>query len=614
MSVRIQLDDPYGFYTNLDFISGKIILSLTSDESVSAVIVKVEGESRTALLRPMNVPNPQLYAQRNRREAIATENHKILYKVLQIFPTTAQGFGTSQAYTLRSGQHVYPFRIKIPFNNGCADPQQIGPGLGGFGLGGLQQMQYRHVKSTLPPSLTGFPGEAEIRYYVKVTVQRPSLFKENRRSAIGFRFMPIEPPRPPKTANESFARRPFQFTADLGAYPKKTSMFTKKATPLSDTPPQGEVDARLPSPAILTCNEPLPLRLIVRKLNESPEQVFLVSLQVQLFGQTEVRAQDVARTETSTWVLISLSGLSVPVGKPTDAVRTETVIDSSPWERVPLPNTVAPSFGTCNLARNYELEVRVGLGYGVPGEIHVEIFSGIHPPAALLDAIASQPVSSSARPAVPARPQDPAYPSQVGTPGAPAIDDVPPSYEDAMAENLTPAVGPRREYSGVTDVNAPPMDEKGAAPKYPTTQGNPGPGPESQGDRGPDTGEQVVRPTYSQSYLFYIPTASLSYLGSTLPLRPLWSRTKLMTGLRLQVHILDLPLPLLSSMMPAHRHSHPSHKNGVMSTDTTLHHSAEESDEHSVGDREEGEEVFAEEERGAGGGNVWKGVNAAGHW
>ncbi|CAL3972765.1 hypothetical protein PZA11_004202 [Diplocarpon coronariae] len=496
MSVRIQLDDPYGFYTNLDFISGKIILSLTSDESVSAVIVKVEGESRTALLRPMNVPNPQLYAQRNRREAIATENHKILYKVLQIFPTTAQGFGTSQAYTLRSGQHVYPFRIKIPFNNGCADPQQIGPGLGGFGLGGLQQMQYRHVKSTLPPSLTGFPGEAEIRYYVKVTVQRPSLFKENRRSAIGFRFMPIEPPRPPKTANESFARRPFQFTADLGAYPKKTSMFTKKATPLSDTPPQGEVDARLPSPAILTCNEPLPLRLIVRKLNESPEQVFLVSLQVQLFGQTEVRAQDVARTETSTWVLISLSGLSVPVGKPTDAVRTETVIDSSPWERVPLPNTVAPSFGTCNLARNYELEVRVGLGYGVPGEIHpqtvilplrfqVEIFSGIHPPAALLDAIASQPVSSSARPAVPARPQDPAYPSQVGTPGAPAIDDVPPSYEDAMAENLTPAVGPRREYSGVTDVNAPPMDEKGAAPKYPTTQGNPGPGPESQGDRGP---------------------------------------------------------------------------------------------------------------------------------
>lgn len=40
----------------------------------------------------------------------------------------------------------------------------------------------KHVKKTLPPSLNGFPGEAEIRYFVKVTVQRPSFFKENFRA------------------------------------------------------------------------------------------------------------------------------------------------------------------------------------------------------------------------------------------------------------------------------------------------------------------------------------------------------------------------------------------------------------------------------------------------
>ena len=39
-----------------------------------------------------------------------------------------------------------------------------------------------HVKQTLPPSLSGFPGEAEIRYYVKVTVNRPQFFKENPRA------------------------------------------------------------------------------------------------------------------------------------------------------------------------------------------------------------------------------------------------------------------------------------------------------------------------------------------------------------------------------------------------------------------------------------------------
>lgn len=232
-------------------------------------------------------------------------------------------------------------------------------------------MQYRHVKRTLPPSITGFPGEAEIRYYIKVTVQRPSLFKENRRSAIGFKFLPIEPPRPPKTQNEVYARRPYEFKAGLGGYSKKSAMFKKKPTQLSDTAPKGEIDARLPSPAILTCNEAIPLRIIARKLNESAEHVFLTSLQIHLFGFTEVRAQDVGRTETSNWVLLSTNGLSIPISGPTDELRKETVMDSGLWDRIPLPNTVAPSFHTCNLTRRYELEVRVGLGYGVPGEIQV---------------------------------------------------------------------------------------------------------------------------------------------------------------------------------------------------------------------------------------------------
>lgn len=39
----------------------------------------------------------------------------------------------------------------------------------------------RHVKKTLPPSLSGFPGEADIKYYVKVTVIRPEFYRENIR-------------------------------------------------------------------------------------------------------------------------------------------------------------------------------------------------------------------------------------------------------------------------------------------------------------------------------------------------------------------------------------------------------------------------------------------------
>lgn len=115
----------------------------------------------------------------------------------------------------------------------------------------------------------------------------------------------------------------------------------------------------------------------------------------------------------------------------------------------------------------------------MPLRFQVEIYSGITPPAALLDAMATHPQTVPPRPTAPtnAPTYDPAYPPQLGTAGAPAEDEAPPSYEDAMADDIVPVDGPRREYSGVTDVNAPNMDEKTAAPKYSAQQGNPGPGP-----------------------------------------------------------------------------------------------------------------------------------------
>lgn len=45
----------------------------------------------------------------------------------------------------------------------------------------------RHVKKTLPPSLSGFPGMADIKYFVKATIIRPQFYKENIR-AVGVLF------------------------------------------------------------------------------------------------------------------------------------------------------------------------------------------------------------------------------------------------------------------------------------------------------------------------------------------------------------------------------------------------------------------------------------------
>ncbi len=72
MSVRIQLDRPYAHFTNLDYITGRVIFSLTTDETISGVIVKLEGESRTRLAGPRSVYNDR--PDRNKTEI---EVHKV---------------------------------------------------------------------------------------------------------------------------------------------------------------------------------------------------------------------------------------------------------------------------------------------------------------------------------------------------------------------------------------------------------------------------------------------------------------------------------------------------------------------------------------------------------
>jgi hypothetical protein len=81
---------------------------------------------------------------------------------------------------------------------------------------------------------------------------------------------------------------------------------------------------------------------------------------------------------------------------------------------------------------------------------------------ALLDAMAARPAAAGSK-QEPSPTYDPAYPPQLTTTSAPE-DDALPSYEDALAENISPIEGPRRDYSSVTDANATSMGED--APQY----------------------------------------------------------------------------------------------------------------------------------------------------
>ncbi|USW53745.1 Putative arrestin-like, immunoglobulin E-set [Septoria linicola] len=513
MNVRVVLDQPGNVaYTNLDQISGHVMVRSMKSENINSIIVKLEGESRTRLMSP---PGPN-----GERPKPMVEYHKLLYKVQMVFPDAhvAEGRTTSSgktAYGLPAGEHVYPFSFKIPFNNSCTanGPQQ--PMIVGMEIA---RPASRHVKKTLPPTLSGFPGEAEIRYFVKCTVNRHGLLKENARTQIPFNFFPIENPRPALTGSECFARQKHRFDVFPGspmggesARDKMKGIFGKKSsTPNSPTVAGGSpfisIDARLPEPAILTCNQDIPLRLIFKKLSDFGDQVFMSTLQISLIGHTKIRAHEVYRTESNSWIICSMSNMNVLLGSPSDEVESEHVIDDALWrgQSHALPNTVAPTFETCNIERTYQLDIRISLTYGdrdakpqqvvLPLRMDCKVFSGIAPPAEVIarmeEAKAGLPPRKPSRsdtdpminklrqegrmdsdfgsnqiPPTPVEGHGSPWPaaSAAGSSTAPQYDDAPPpSYEDAIADRAPPVTAPRPTYAPPAQVEDPLLggDEK----------------------------------------------------------------------------------------------------------------------------------------------------------
>ena len=521
MSIQVVLDQRPEFYTNLDAVSGKVVLVLRKAEQIGNIVVKLEGEAITAL----QVPHPHQtdYSMKygplpGPPGSVVSENHKLLYKVQQVFPDDyyASSSNPYGAFPLHPGEHAFNFKFKLPINNACSDPMAMsklgglgsfgGPGL--FGMGGVRvmdgskQMFLKHATKTLPPSLTGFPMEAEIRYYIKVTVQRPGLLKENWRYQAGFKFLPIEPPRPTLTGQDGFARRPFAFKPRTPVHERKTSFFSRKGDkgdgqetsdsksaggPNGADAPSVEMSARLPHPPVLTCNKPIPLRLIAKKLAYCSDQVYLTSFEMSLIGVTEIRCHNIFNRKSNRWVVASKPNLQIPLtSSPNDEVGSELVVPDDIWRNVPLPNTIAPSFVTCNLTRKYELEIKLGLTWGEPPKtggmfskqtpqqpttiylpLHfssVEVYSGIKPPVELVEAAAQSPPrrnASNAGPRLPPRTSvsGPSGSSQAARPAQPAHDPLYPP-----AENLS---GPfdglqeRPAYSGVTNEDQPSQMPRG---------------------------------------------------------------------------------------------------------------------------------------------------------
>lgn len=137
-------------------------------------------------------------------------------------------------------------------------------------------------------------------------------------------------------------------------------------------PPSISIDGRLPDPAIITCNEALPLRILITKKNETPATIYLRTLSIILVGFTVIRAHELRRQEAQSWVIMSQAHIDKALNSTVGGNGNNILeVDSNLWKQRPLPNTVSPSFATCNISRRYELEVKAGLSWGSAQNINV---------------------------------------------------------------------------------------------------------------------------------------------------------------------------------------------------------------------------------------------------
>lgn len=381
MSVRIKLrPSQYEYYTNFDVIQGTIELNLASSESVSSIVVKMEGMAKSLCYTEPG-------SGKTRSKTPIQEIHKVLYLTNSVFPDEALRKGSSAAsFTLPPGTHSWPFKFQIPINNDCRDETKIKPSIGHI-LQGPYGAKQRHVQQILPPSMSG-SEEVWVKYFVKVTVARPSMLALNHREFVPFIFLPIEAPRaePGNDSLDFFVKR--QHTLTMADDPLKKNglkgFFADGRKRQGDTV---AIEVRMPNPPCIVPGLP-------------------VAMDIMGFLETNINMNRLEISKVSIWLCISTkvraSGLKRVLGTRVQCYnqdfRTPLVAQqdpSVPAARLALlgaaPFIVAtdtpPTFSTCNIARTYELEVQVTLTHTgkkqkemVMLTCPLTVLSGVHAP------------------------------------------------------------------------------------------------------------------------------------------------------------------------------------------------------------------------------------------
>lgn len=396
MTLRLRVDrGQCEYFTNFDTLQGVVELELNSSESISAITVKAEGLSRSVCYtEPGN--------GKTRSKVPITELHKVLYLTRTVFPDVLlRRSSSTSSFTLPAGKHSWPFSFQIPINNDCKSEAGSKALIGAFIQGNPAGLQQRHVQQILPPSMTG-NDEIWVRYFVKVTVERPSRLVLNRREQVPFVFLPIEAPRAEDNAQGEafFVRR--QHTLAL---PDANNRLKVVRDLLSDAKRRKAdtiaVEVRLPNPPLIIPGVPLNITVMgFLESNRNENHLVISKIVIHLLVTTKVRAGGLNR-QLGNRLLCYSENFNVRLTPQMDASRPAATLSLLGAHPFMLATDTPPTFSTCNLARTYNLEIAVtltqelGMQELVVLTCPVTVLSGVQAPPPQDNAVSSEVLQNS---------------------------------------------------------------------------------------------------------------------------------------------------------------------------------------------------------------------------
>jgi len=253
-----------------------------------------------------------------------------------------------------------------------------------------------------------FNGDGAVKYFLKATLDRPEIYKENLRAIFPFEFspMPTNQTFPTEqgrdvclscrgTADDNF----FDNNNDQNAasssqaggrpsLPSRLGFISRKpvTSPKLDSSGKGVMDLQLRIYAqlsgCLVVNKPIPLQINISMMNRPTTEAILAltSIHIELIGKTQIVAQGINSERSNSTVMFSKSYLNHRLDF--NPETKHAYIPSEFWSRIAIPDILTPSFQICNIIHQYELQIRFDLRWdvkGVPEVSNIQLSKNIIP-------------------------------------------------------------------------------------------------------------------------------------------------------------------------------------------------------------------------------------------